>query len=132
MKVMASTLLSMRDPSRRLSTNSFKGGSGEDQITLGAQKKGAIGPLLCGVGWLGSTQAQLRKDALTGEQLGGKPDNEAHHGQAAIPGLSKVDETEAGLRSVRHGRGVSSGDIVTKGGALLTVPRDTFLAIFRH
>ena len=78
-----------------------------------------------------SAEADLAKDALACQQLGAKADDEAHHGQATIPGLSKVDETEAGLRSVRHGEAVSSGRIVTKGGALLTVPGDTFLATIR-
>ena len=49
-----------------------------------------------------SAEADLGQDALAGEQLGTQADDEAHHGQAAIPGFSKVDEAEAGC-VVRHG-----------------------------
>ena len=48
-----------------------------------------------------SAEADLAEDALAGQQLGAEADHEAHHGQAAIPGLSEVDETEAGV--VGHG-----------------------------
>jgi hypothetical protein len=37
----------------------------------------------------------LAEDALAGEQLGAHADHEAEHGQAAIPGFSEGDETEA-------------------------------------
>ena len=59
------------------------------------------------VGWLGgrpSTEADLGQNALAGENFGREADHEAHHGQAAVPGFGEVDETEAGLGSVRHGR----------------------------
>ena len=49
----------------------------------------------------GSAEADLGQDALAGQQLSAEADDEAHHGQAAIPGLSEVDETEAGV--VGHG-----------------------------
>jgi hypothetical protein len=44
----------------------------------------------------GSAQADLSEDTLTGEQLGAQTDHEAQHGQAAIPGFSEGNETEAG------------------------------------
>ena len=50
----------------------------------------------------GSAEADLGKDALAGQQLGAETDDEAEHGQAAVPGLSEVDETETG-GGVRHG-----------------------------
>ena len=49
-----------------------------------------------------SAEANLGKDALAGQQLGAEADDEAKHGQAAVPGLSEVDETEAG-GGVGHG-----------------------------
>ncbi len=49
-----------------------------------------------------STEADLGQDALACEQLCTQADDEAHHGQAAIPGFSEVDEAEAGC-VVRHG-----------------------------
>ena len=48
-----------------------------------------------------SAQAQLAEDALAGEQFGAQADHEAEHGQAAIPGFSEGDETEAG-RGLSH------------------------------
>ena len=52
----------------------------------------------------GSAQTDLGKDALAGEHFGGKADHEAEHGQAAIPGFSEGNETEAG-GGVSHGDG---------------------------
>lgn len=49
-----------------------------------------------------SAEADLGEDALASEQLSAQADHEAHHGQAAIPGFSEVDEAEAGC-VVRHG-----------------------------
>ncbi len=49
-----------------------------------------------------SAEADLGQDALAGEQLGTQANDETHHGKAAIPGFSKVDEAEAGC-VVRHG-----------------------------
>ena len=49
-----------------------------------------------------SAEADLGQDALAGEQLSTQTDHEAHHGQAAVPGFSEVDEAEAGC-VVRHG-----------------------------
>ena len=43
-----------------------------------------------------SAQAQLSSDALAGEQLGAKTNHKAHHGQTAVPGLSKSNKAEAG------------------------------------
>ena len=48
-----------------------------------------------------SAEANLAEDALAGQQLGAEADDETHHSQTTIPGLSEVDETEAGV--VRHG-----------------------------
>ena len=50
----------------------------------------------------GSAEADLGQDALAGQQLGAEADDEAEHGQAAVPGLSEVDETETGLGGVGH------------------------------
>ena len=49
-----------------------------------------------------SAEADLGKDALTGEEFGAEADHETEHGQATIPGLSEVDEAEACV--VGHGR----------------------------
>ena len=46
----------------------------------------------------GSAEADLGQDALAGQELGAKTDDEAEHGQTTIPGLSEVDKTEAGIR----------------------------------
>ena len=51
-----------------------------------------------------SAEADLAEDALTGEQFGTQTDDEAQHGQAAIPGLSECNKTEAG-----RGSGISHG-----------------------
>ena len=50
----------------------------------------------------GSAEADLRQDALAGQKLGTEADDEAQHGKAAVPGLSEVDEAEAG-GGVGHG-----------------------------
>ena len=50
----------------------------------------------------GSAEADLGQDALAGQQLSAEADDEAHHGQTAIPGFSEVDEAEACV--VRHGK----------------------------
>ena len=42
----------------------------------------------------GSAEADLGEDALAGQQLGTEADDEAEHGQTAIPGLSEVDEAK--------------------------------------
>lgn len=44
-----------------------------------------------------SAEADLGQDALAGQQFGAQADHEAHHGQAAIPGLSESDEAETGV-----------------------------------
>merc|ERR1711939_747616 len=49
----------------------------------------------------GSAEADLGQDALAGQQLSAEADDEAHHGQTAVPGFSEVDEAEACV--VRHG-----------------------------
>ena len=41
-----------------------------------------------------SAEADLGEDALAGQQLGTEADDEAEHGQTAIPGLSEVDEAK--------------------------------------
>ena len=48
-----------------------------------------------------STEANLGQDALAGEKLCAKADDETEHGETAIPGLSEVDETKACV--VGHG-----------------------------
>ena len=48
-----------------------------------------------------SAEADLGQDALAGQQLGAEADDEAEHGQTAIPGLSEVDETKTCV--VGHG-----------------------------
>jgi len=53
--------------------------------------------------WSGSAEANLAKDALAGEHLRKEANEEAHHGQAAIPGFCKINEAEAGRGGVRHG-----------------------------
>ena len=50
-----------------------------------------------------SAQADLAENALAGQQFGGQTDDETHHGQAAVPGLSESHKTEAGV-GVSHGR----------------------------
>ena len=50
----------------------------------------------------GSAEADLRQNALTGQQLCAETDDEAHHGQTAVPGLSEIDEAEACV--VGHGK----------------------------
>ena len=47
-----------------------------------------------------SAEADLGQDALASQQLGAEADDETEHGQAAIPGLSEVDEAKACV--VRH------------------------------
>ena len=41
-----------------------------------------------------SAEADLGQDALAGQELGTEADDEAEHGQTAIPGLSEVDEAK--------------------------------------
>ena len=50
----------------------------------------------------GSAEADLGQDALAGQQLSAEADDEAHHGQTAVPGFSEVDEAEACV--VGHGK----------------------------
>ena len=71
-----------------------------------------------------SAEADLGQDALTGEQLSAQADHKAHHGQAAIPGLSEVDEAEAGC-VVRHGSISVTSTNVTNNGVLLPVVNAT-------
>ena len=52
---------------------------------------------------MGSAEADLAEDALTGEQLGAEADHEAKHGQPAIPGFGECHETKPG-RGISHGR----------------------------
>ena len=49
-----------------------------------------------------SAEADLGQNALAGQQFSAETDDEAQHGQAAIPGFSEVDEAEASC-VVRHG-----------------------------
>ena len=68
----------------------------------------------------GSAEADLGQDALAGQQLSAEADDEAHHGQTAVPGFSEVDEAEACV--VRHGgEPVVDAPNVTKVGLLLPV-----------
>ena len=68
----------------------------------------------------GSAEADLGQDALAGQQLSAEADDEAHHGQTAVPGFSEVDEAEACV--VRHGGEPVVVELnVTKVGLLLPV-----------
>jgi len=51
---------------------------------------------------MGSAEADLAEDALTGEQLGAEADHKAEHGQTAIPGFGKSNESVLGC-GVGHG-----------------------------
>ena len=42
-----------------------------------------------------SAQADLGQDALAGQEFSAEADHEAHHGEAAVPGFSEIDEAEA-------------------------------------
>ena len=66
----------------------------------------------------GSAEADLRQNALTGQQLCAETDDETHHGQTAVPGFSEIDEAEACV--VGHGK-KSDVQNVTKNGVLLQV-----------
>ena len=74
-----------------------------------------------------STEANLSQDALAGEKLGAKADNETKHGETAIPGFSKIYESKAGC-VVRHVK-LRYLLIVTNRSDLLTVPLDTFIGM---
>ena len=74
-----------------------------------------------------STEANLSQDALTGEKLGAKSDDETKHGKTAIPGFCKIYESKAGC-VVRHVK-LRYPQIVTNRSDLLTVPLDTFISI---
>ena len=47
-----------------------------------------------------SAEADLGQDALAGQQLGSETDDEAEHGQTAIPGFSELREAKL---CVTHG-----------------------------
>ena len=47
--------------------------------------------------FLESAHADLGKDALAGQELSAEADYETHHGEAAVPGFSEVDEAEASV-----------------------------------
>ena len=49
---------------------------------------------------LESAHTNLSKDALAGQEFSTQTDYETHHGEAAVPGFSEVDEAEASV--VRH------------------------------
>ena len=74
-----------------------------------------------------STEANLGQDALSGEKLGSKADNETKHGETAIPGFCKIYESKAGC-VVRHVK-LRYPHILTNRSVLLPVPLDTFRAI---
>ena len=46
---------------------------------------------------LESAHADLSKDALAGQELSTEANYETHHGEAAVPGFSEVDEAEASV-----------------------------------
>ena len=75
----------------------------------------------------GSTEADLSKDALTGEKLSAQADDETKHGKTAIPGFSEINEAKAGC-VVRHVK-LQYPHILTNRSVLLPVPLDTFRAI---
>ena len=62
---------------------------------------------------MGSAEADLAEDALTGEQLGAEADHKAEHGQTAIPGFGKSNESVLGC-GVGHGYCVLYKAIVTQ------------------
>ena len=70
-----------------------------------------------------STEANLSQDALTGEKLGAKSDDETKHGKTAIPGFCKIDEAKTRC-VVRHVK-LQDPYIVTNLSVLLTVSSDT-------
>ena len=74
-----------------------------------------------------STEANLSQDALTGEKLGAKADDETKHGKTAIPGFCKIYESKAGC-VVRHVK-LQDPCIITNRSDLLTVALDTFNGI---
>ena len=74
-----------------------------------------------------STEANLSQDALTGEKLGAKSDDETKHGKTAIPGFCKIYESKAGC-VVRHVK-LRYSRIVTNRSDLLTVSSDTFMGM---
>ena len=76
-----------------------------------------------------SAEADLGQNALAGQQLGAETDDEAQHGQAAVPGFSEVDEAEASC-VVRHGWCSVTGHNVTKVGVLLNVVKATSARFF--
>jgi hypothetical protein len=43
-----------------------------------------------------SAEADLGEDPLAGEQFGAEADDEAEHGETAVPGFGEGDEAEAG------------------------------------
>jgi len=57
-------------------------------------------------------EADLGKDALTSEEPCRQANDKAHHGQTAIPGLSKSREAKASL-------GVGHADMGGEGGKAL-------------
>ena len=75
-----------------------------------------------------STEANLGQDALAGEKLGAKADNETKHGEAAMPGFSQIYESKAGC-VVRHVK-LRYSPIVTNRSDLLTVSLDTFKGMY--
>jgi len=44
-----------------------------------------------------SAHADLGQDALAGQEFSAEADHETHHGEAAVPGFSEVDEAEASV-----------------------------------
>ena len=46
---------------------------------------------------LESAHTNLSKDALAGQEFSAEADHETHHGEAAVPGFSEVDEAEASV-----------------------------------
>ena len=76
-----------------------------------------------------SAEADLGQNALTGQQFSAEADDEAQHGQAAVPGFSEVDEAEASC-VFRHGWWSVTGNNVTKVGVLLPVVKATSARFF--
>ena len=74
-----------------------------------------------------STEANLSQDALTGEKLGAKADDETKHGKATIPSFCEIYESKAGC-VVRHVK-LRYSCIVTNRSDLLTVSSDTFIGM---
>ncbi|KGG31039.1 hypothetical protein EV13_0011 [Prochlorococcus sp. MIT 0702] len=49
-----------------------------------------------------SAKAHLSENALAGQKFGTEADDDAHHGETAVPCFCEVNEAETGLSFVGH------------------------------